>query len=103
METLKTQDFKQAIQSGIAIVDFFAPWCRPCIAFGPIFEKFAKEYAGKAAFCKVNIDEESAIASEYGILSIPTLLVFEDGVEIDRKLGAMNEVDYRIWINKILR
>ncbi len=102
METLNAKNIAQSIGSGIVIIDFFAPWCRPCIAFAPVFEKFANEFSSKAKFFKVDIDEAPTIAADYDILSIPTILVFREGVEVERKFGAMGEIDFRIWINGIL-
>ena len=100
METLTTKSFGAAIESGATVIDFFAPWCRPCINFAPTFEKFAAEFAGKAKFYKVDIDQDPEIAANYGIMSIPTLLVFSNGMEVERKVGVMNEIDFRIWINR---
>lgn len=103
MESSNAQQFTKAISQGITIVDFFAPWCRPCIAFGPTFEKFAQEFKDRANFLKINIEEEQSIAVDYDIISIPTILVFKDGVNVLRKTGSMNEIDFRIWLNEILR
>jgi len=101
METLNTQSFKKAISEGITIIDFYAPWCGPCIGFAPVFEKFSEEFVNKAKFYKVDIDASPEIAREYAIRSIPTILAFSDGGEILRKLGAGNAIDFRIWLNKV--
>jgi len=102
METLTASNLQKAISADLVIIDFFAPWCRPCIAFAPIFEKFSKEFDSKIKFFKVDIDESPTVGADYDILSIPTILVFKDGVEIERKFGAMNEIDFRIWLNGLL-
>lgn len=70
------------------LVDFWAPWCRPCLAIGPSVEEIANEFSGKAKVYKVNVDENSEIASEYGVLSIPALLVFKGGKVVDQMIGA---------------
>ena len=71
------------------LVDFWAEWCGPCLMIGPIVEEIAKEYDGKAVVGKLNVDENGEIATEYGIRSIPTLLVFKGGQIVDRVVGAV--------------
>jgi thioredoxin 1 len=61
------------------LVDFWAPWCAPCRAIAPVVEELAGEYGGRVGFVKVNVDENTMVATEYGIRSIPTLLLFKDG------------------------
>jgi thioredoxin len=70
-------------------VDFWAPWCGPCKQMAPIFEELAKSYAGHMKFCKVNTDEEQALAMRYRIQGIPTLIFFWQGQELDRVTGAL--------------
>ena len=72
------------------LVDFWAPWCMPCRMFGPVLDKVAKETEGAAHVVKVNIDEEPELASRYGVMSIPTVILFKDGKEIARKVGAQS-------------
>ena len=101
MEILNTQSIKTAISKEMAIIDFFAPWCRPCVNFAPTFEKLGAEFSHKAHFYKVDIEATPSIAAEYDILSIPTILVFKNGIEIERKFGSMQEIDFRIWLNSL--
>ena len=69
------------------LVDFWAPWCGPCRMVSPIVEELASEYDGKAEFAKVNVDEAPFIASNYSIMSIPTLMIFKGGKPVEQVIG----------------
>ena len=69
------------------LVDFWAAWCGPCKMVGPIVEEIADDYAGKAKVCKLNVDDCGAIAQSFGVMSIPTLIAFKDGREVNRIVG----------------
>src|SRR3972149_4607756 len=81
------ENFKEAIQQGVVLVDFFADWCGPCRMLSPILEKVAKEVAGQASIVKLDIDRYQEIATEYRIASVPTLILFKDGKEAARVVG----------------
>lgn len=69
------------------VVDFWAPWCGPCRAMGPVIEQFAKDYDGKYIVGKVNVDENPELSMEYGIMSIPSIIVFKNGKVAAQKIG----------------
>ncbi len=83
-------NFKQFINSNkYSVVDFWADWCAPCRAIAPIVKELAEQYAGKVVFGKLNVDENPRTASEYGIMGIPTLILFKDGRPVDMVVGAV--------------
>ena len=75
------------------LVDFWAQWCGPCKMIGPIIDQLAGEYEGKIKIGKVNIDEENELAEKHGIVSIPTIVLYKDGVLINQKSGAAPKHD----------
>jgi thioredoxin 1 len=81
---------KETIQNhSLVVVDCWAPWCAPCYMVAPIIEEMARDYTGKILFGKLNVDENRKVATQYGIMGIPTLLVFKNGQLVDRLVGAM--------------
>ncbi len=91
--TLDKNNFQsEVIESDLpCLVDFWAPWCGPCLMMGPTLEKLADEYAGKAKICKLNVDDNSDLATKYGIRSIPALLFFKGGEVVDQAVGVQPE------------
>ncbi len=97
---LNESNFDSFVESNrIAIVDCWAPWCGPCRRMGPIVDEAAEDLAGKAAFAKLNTDENQSIAVRFNINAIPTLLVFKDKVLADSLVGLRPKDDIISYVN----
>lgn len=100
---LEGKDFDQIIQDEkVVLVDFWATWCGPCRMVGPVIDKVAAKYKGKAVVAKVNVDEEQALAAKYNIMSIPTVLVFKNGEKVQEEVGAHPQGFYEEMIERNL-
>lgn len=103
IKELTKVDFNDAIMSQRpVIVDFWASWCGPCRMVSPIIDQIAEEYDGKIAVGKVNVDEEGALAAEYAVVSIPTVMLFKDGKPVEKLVGAHSFDDYADMIDRSL-
>jgi thioredoxin 1 len=88
---LTKDNFNQSIESGVTLVDFWAPWCGPCKMQLPIVEELSTELEGTAVIGKINVDEEPELASQFGVMSIPTLILFKDGQPVDKMVGLQSK------------
>jgi thioredoxin 1 len=84
------------------LVDLWAPWCGPCRMVSPVVESLSEKNKGKLKFCKINVDENQKTASQYSVMSIPTLMFFRDGKVIDTVIGAVPESTLQAKIDEIL-
>jgi len=88
---LTVENFNESIASGTVLVDFWAPWCGPCKMQGPILDKVADAVGDAAMIAKVNVDEHAPLAAQFGVRSIPTLLLFKDGEKVQDFIGVQQE------------
>ena len=101
---VNSKNFEESVlKSNIPVlVDFWAPWCGPCRAVAPVLEAIAEEFSGKIKVTKLNVDDNSEIASQYSVTSIPTLFMFKNGKILDQTVGAVNKDFLKEFINKYL-
>jgi len=99
MKILNESEFKEAINGDLVLVDFFADWCMPCKMIAPILEQVAAA-SDEYGIYKLNVDDNGPIAMKYNVRSIPTLIIFKNGKEVDRKLGFMSKPQLEGWLAK---
>ncbi|OLQ88598.1 thioredoxin TrxC [Vibrio panuliri] len=81
------------------VVDFWAPWCNPCVGFAPVFEQVAQELAGQVRFVKIDTEAQQNLAAQYQIRSIPTIMVFKNGQRVDVINGALPKSQFSQWLS----
>lgn len=103
-QTVTDADFKtEVLESPLPVlVDFFAPWCGPCRAMHPVMEALNQEYAGKVKIVKVNVDEQQRTAGEFGVMSIPTFIVFKEGEPVKTFMGAQPKETVKQVLDQVL-
>lgn len=102
MKHLTDANFETEVKKGVTLVDFHANWCGPCRMLAPVLEQVAKEIGGKATIGKVDIDSEQGIASRFQIASVPTMILFKDGKEVNRLVGLRNAEAIKDFIMKAM-
>ena len=100
---LTQKNFNEIVKSDKPVlVDFWASWCGPCRMVSPVIDQLAEEYEGKITVGKVNVDDEGALAAEFAIVSIPTIIIFKDGKEVKKLVGVQSADDYADAIDEVL-
>ena len=103
MMHFNSKSFDEALAKGrLMMVDFWASWCGPCKMLAPAIDAIGAQYEGKALIAKVNVDEEPALAAQFGIMSIPTVVFLQNGKEIGRKVGLMPAQAYTAVLDEHL-
>lgn len=100
VQSLESKNFKDVIGEGFSVVDFYADWCMPCKMLAPEVAHVAKQYKGKAKFVKVNVEHADDIAAEYQVMSIPTIILFQDGKVVDKSIGLISRNELKEWVSK---
>jgi len=83
------------------LVDFWAPWCGPCRMVAPTLEALAKEMAGRVRIAKINVDDNPVMAGQLGVRGIPTMVLFKNGQEVDRQVGALPKAEIQRWLQTV--
>ena len=104
VQKLNTENFGvEVMQSDLPVlVDFYADWCGPCKMLSPTVDKMAEKYAGKIKVCKLNVDEAFPVAATYGVQSIPTLIFFKNGKDVNKSIGLCSESELESMIEAVL-
>ena len=98
---LTNKNFDSIIGNGVTLVDFWADWCGPCKMQAPVIDELGEKYEGKVTVAKLNVDDEPSIAARFGVMSIPTLIVFRDGKEVTRRVGvqSLDQIEVMLGVN----
>ena len=98
----ESDQFNKIIEKGISLVDFSAPWCGPCKHQSPIIKEIKKKYSGRVNVLDINIDKQRSFAFKFNIRSIPTIIIFKDGMEVEKFVGLKSEETLCASLDKIL-
>lgn len=102
VKNITDAEFSQSIAEGVTVVDFWAPWCGPCKMIAPVLEQLSEEYGDSVNIVKLNVDEQQQTAQQFGVMSIPTLIIFKDGQEVGKQVGFVPKEKLAQLINQYL-
>ena len=99
---LTKENFDETIAQGVTLVEFWATWCGPCRMMSPIIDALAEKYADRVKVCKVNVDEQEELVVRFGVMTIPTVLVFKDGEELGKRVGVYPMEEFAGMLEQVL-
>ena len=102
---LNDQSFQNEVENkeaGTVLVDFWAPWCAPCKMLAPVLDEIDAEIGDKVKITKLNVDENPEVPGRFGVLSIPTLILFKDGKEVNKMVGFQSKEQLLEWLNEYI-
>jgi len=99
---LSDENFSESIKEGVTLVDFWAPWCGPCRFVAPVLDEIAQDYDGKLTVAKLNVDDNQKTAMDFRVMSIPTVILFQDGEAKEALVGVKPKGAYQTQIDKYL-
>lgn len=103
VQELSKNEFEEFIEKGTVFIDFFAEWCMPCLMMSPVIDELSEKFKGKIKFAKVNIDDNHELAQKFKIVSIPNMIIFQDGKPVGQFIGAMNSDDLEEKLRKFVK
>ena len=102
VKVITEDEFNEVKEKAVALVDFYADWCGPCKMMGPVLEELSEEYEGRVSFFKIDVDEAQELAGEYGISSIPNLVLLKNGEKVSDSIGFKPAENLKAWIDDII-
>lgn len=96
---IKKENFESVVAGGKVLADFWAGWCGPCMMLGPIVDQVADELDGEVVVGKINVDDQPELAAQFGVMTIPTLILFKDGKEAARSVGVIPKAKMLDFVN----